>query len=118
LAIGHKKGAIIIKKFLAILITLASLLALNYSFVFFFNSNFVDFSFLSGIIGAVVIKFFNSSGSFTGRHMDMQLRGTTGLKQEIQEKKFTPTIGFYTAIGYTVFSVLVLFIYYKDYFIP
>jgi hypothetical protein len=50
--------------------------------------------------------------------MDMQLRGTTGLKQEIQEKKFTPTIGFYTAIGYTVFSVLVLFIYYKDYFIP
>ncbi|NQD64446.1 hypothetical protein HP456_00730 [Bacillus haikouensis] len=77
----------------------------------------MDYSFLSGIIGAVVIKFFNSSGSFTGRHMDTRLRGTTGIKQEIQEKQFTATTGFYTAIGYTVVSVIVLFIYYKDYFI-
>jgi hypothetical protein len=49
--------------------------------------------------------------------MDMRLRGTTGIKQEVQEKKFTPTIGFYTAIGYTLVSAIVLFFYYKDYFI-
>jgi hypothetical protein len=96
---------------------LSALLLLNYSFVFIFNTKFIDYSFVVGIIGAVTIKFFNSSGSFTGRHMDMRLRGTTGIKQEIQEKKFTPTIGFYTAIGYTVVSAIVLFFYYKDYFI-
>ena len=75
--------------------------------------------FLVGLLGAVVIYFFSSSGGFSSNNLDMLAQATTGFKMETsgkEEKKFYPSIAFYTSILYTVLAVIILIYTYKEYF--
>ncbi|UPG66227.1 hypothetical protein [Metabacillus endolithicus] len=57
--------------------------------------SFVDYSFFVGLLGAVVIYFFSSSGGFSSNNLDMLAQATTGFKMETnskEEKKFYTSI--------------------------
>ncbi|MCT2535764.1 hypothetical protein NC661_07530 [Aquibacillus koreensis] len=105
------------KKVIVAIATLAILVAVNYGITILFNQNYIDFSFVVGMLGAVTIRFFNSSGGYTSKNLEMIGQGITGIKMEQQDKKFEPNVAFYIAILYCVVALIVTFFYYKDYFI-
>lgn len=106
-----------IRKIISFLLTLIIILGINYGITILFKVGFIDYSFVVGLISIVVIYFFNSSGGFFSKNIDMQIQGQTGIRMEQkEEKKFYPSIAFFTAILYTVVSVIALLYTYKDYF--
>ncbi|WP_335870108.1 hypothetical protein [Bacillus sp. 2205SS5-2] len=78
---------------------------------------FYDLSFLVGLVSVVIIKFFTSSGGFASDSVRLSIQSRTGIKMDREEKTFTPSIAFYTAIGYTIYGFVTIFILYKDYFV-
>ncbi|PMC36387.1 hypothetical protein CJ195_16500 [Bacillus sp. UMB0899] len=110
------KGCIFIKKSLNILLTFLILLGLNYLFSYIFDVGFLDYSFLVGIFGMIVIKFFNSSGGYTSKQLDMQIQGETGIKvDQGEDKVFYPGYAFYTSLAYVILSIIALLVYYREY---
>ncbi|MCA0969507.1 hypothetical protein LCM20_02735 [Halobacillus litoralis] len=105
------------KKMLTIIFTLAVLLGLNYGLMVITNSSFIDFSFFLGLAVAFIIRYFNSSGGQISKSIDLQVQSTTGIKQEADNKKFNPSVGFFTCMIYAGISLVVTFFYYMDYFI-
>ncbi|WP_407270998.1 hypothetical protein [Radiobacillus sp. PE A8.2] len=100
------------------LITIAILLLINFGVAWIFEMKFFDIAVFVGIFVAVVIRFFNSSGGYTSRSMDLQIQSSTGIKQDTtSERKFSPSISFYTAVGYSVVALIGTLIYYREYFL-
>jgi hypothetical protein len=112
-----KRGEVSVKKVLSLFITLVVLFSINYFIAKFFQVSIVDFSFLVGLMGIVIIKFFGSSGGYSSRVLDMQIQSRTGIKQEQTNHAYQPSIPFYTAISYTLISAIVTLFYYSEYFI-
>ncbi|HEY9576972.1 MAG TPA: hypothetical protein VIR64_04805 [Pseudobacillus sp.] len=104
------------KKVVSFILTLFILSGATYGLTLLIEGNFFDYSFIIGLIGVVLIKFFNSSGGFTSDNLDMHLQSQTGIKQDRQLKSFDPPISFYAAILYTVVSFSLMLFYYRQYF--
>lgn len=100
-----------------VVLTLAILLALNTGLMLLTNSAFIDFSFVLGLAAAFLIKFFNSSGGHTSKTLDLQVQSSTGIKQTTENKKFYPSVGFYTCLSYSGLSLVITFFYYMEYFL-
>ncbi|GIN38065.1 hypothetical protein [Heyndrickxia oleronia] len=103
------------KKLLKIFTTLIILFILSFGTAYFTNTKVIDITFFVGVIVTVIIWFFSSKGGITSHSLDMQVQSTTGYKIEQQRYKFSPTITFLTSLIYTIISLIVLLIYYKDY---
>lgn len=81
-----------------------------------FQMKFIDLFFTMGLIASVLIYFFSSSGGLISKHTNRQIQGQTGLKVKQDENKFHSSFFFYGSVLYTVVSLIVTVIYYKDYF--
>ncbi|WP_157130819.1 hypothetical protein [Halobacillus mangrovi] len=81
------------------------------------GTHFIDLSFILGLAAAVAIKFFNSSGGYSSRSLDLRVQSQTGGKQTTVEKKFTASASFYTAIAYGAVGLIAILVIYRDYFI-
>ena len=100
------------------LITLLVLVGINYIVSKSTNTNFIDFSFGIGLIMSVIIWFFTSKGGFVSKYADVTMQSdTTNWKMRNEEHRFHPNVAFYSAILYTIISIVLTFVYYKDYFI-
>ncbi|WP_147294884.1 hypothetical protein [Oceanobacillus arenosus] len=92
-----------------------------------FNSNFIEWSFLTGLAATIFIGFFNSSGGFMSDLADSRLQSANNDEQwaaievrtkiDRQKRSFRPTTSFYVALSYTVIAGIASFIYYKDFLI-
>ncbi|WP_409293750.1 hypothetical protein V1498_11450 [Peribacillus sp. SCS-26] len=98
------------------LVTLLLMGGVNFG-VTLMGFTFLDASFFIGLAFAVLIYFFTSTGGFTSNNARLSVQGLTGLKVEEEKTGFSPSYAFYTAVLYTVVSLIASFIYYKDYFI-
>ncbi|MBM7647845.1 succinate dehydrogenase/fumarate reductase flavoprotein subunit [Bacillus ectoiniformans] len=104
-------------KWISFLLTIAVLGMLNFIIHAVFGVLFIDYAFVTGLIGAAGIYFFNSSGGYTSRNLEMKVQSQTGIKLKQEEnQKFSPTSAFYAAILYTVLAGIATFYYYKEYF--
>lgn len=103
------------KKLLKIFATLIILFILSFGTASFTNTKIIDITFFVGVIVTVVIWFFSSKGDITSHSLDMQVQSTTGYKIEQQRYKFSHTIPFLTSLIYTIISLILLLIYYRDY---
>ncbi|MBM7586983.1 hypothetical protein JOC86_003535 [Bacillus pakistanensis] len=98
-------------------LTLFILAVLNGVTAYLFNQSFIDVAFPVGLLLAIIIKFFTSSGGFVADTTRLNLQLQTGIKVEREEKKFETNVAFYTAVAYTVVSLFASLIVYKDYFL-
>lgn len=103
-------------KVLSTVITLVFMLGLNYGVSVYLNAAFIDYSFIVGLITALIIGFFTSKGGFTTQNNNMIVQSQTMYKMEVEKLKLTPTYAFYTAVVYTVISLITTIYFYKDYF--
>jgi hypothetical protein len=98
------------------LLTLGIIILANSTVSFFFQVRFIDYSFFVGLAFAVLIKFFNSSGGFAANLTRLKIQAKTGMKLDEEKQQFCPSIALYTAVGYTVISLILMIIYYRNYF--
>lgn len=106
------------KRLISGLITLLVLVGINFIVSKSTNTNYIDLSFAVGLIISVIIWFFTSKGGITSTYTDATIQSqTTNWKMKNEKHKFKPSIVFYTAVLYTLISIVFTFIYYKDYFI-
>ena len=107
--------------------TIGIILLVNWGAATFFNSNFFEWSFLSGLAVTIIIRFFNSSGGFMSDLTDSRLMSTNNDEQwaatevwtkiDRQKRSFRKTTAFYVALCYTVVTGIITLIYYINYFI-
>jgi hypothetical protein len=105
------------KKIAFSLLTFGVIVFVNWGVSLFFNVGFIEYSFFVGLAFVILIKFFNSSGGFTTNLTRLTIQSHTGIKIDEEKQVFTPSIAFYIAIIYTIISLIVTIIYYKDYFV-
>lgn len=106
-----------IRKIISFLLTSIVLVGINYGLTVVLNVDFIDYSFVVGLFGIVFIYFFSSSGGFSSKHLDMQIQGQTGIRMDQQKgRNFYPSIAFYTAVFYTICSIIAIVYTYKDYY--
>lgn len=113
---NEERGVCFMGKILSIVITLVVILGLNYVVSVYLNAAFIDYSFLVGLIMTLIIGFFTSKGGFTTQNNNMLVQSQTMYKMEVEKLKLTPTYAFYTAIIYTIVSLILTIYIYKDYF--
>ncbi|MED4015177.1 hypothetical protein [Sutcliffiella cohnii] len=103
-------------------ITIIVIVTLNFGLATIFDTNFIDWLFLSGLAVTMVLLFFNSSGGFTSDLADARLQGANNdefwpatevlTKIDRQKVSFSPRISFYVALSYTVVAGIVSIFYY------
>jgi hypothetical protein len=98
-------------------LTLVIISIVNAVIAFLFKQSFIDVAFPVGLLIAIILKFFTSSGGFISDSIRLNLQSQTGLKVEREEKKFEPKVAFYTAVFYTIISLIASIMVYKDYFL-
>ena len=113
---NKEKGGGEMKKMLTIIITTLILIGSNYFLASLLKVQFAEIAFFVGLIATVIIRFFTSSGGYMSKQLDMQIQGHTGIKVDRQERRFTPTVIYYTCLAYTIIAAVLTFIHYKDYF--
>ncbi|MDM5198077.1 hypothetical protein QUF84_08340 [Fictibacillus enclensis] len=99
------------------IVTLVGIIVLNFVCSWAAKVSFIDVAFITGLASAVILKFFTSSGGFFSNSARLQAQAQTGIKGEEEKKAFSPGISFYTAVGYTICSVIATAIYYREYFL-
>ncbi len=97
-------------------LTLVAIVIINFLGTFM-GLTFLDASIFSGILSAGIIHFFTSSGGFTSNQLRLIVQAQTGYKMNEERVTINPSYAFYTAIVYTIVSLVVTFVYYKEYFI-
>ncbi len=97
--------------------TLILMMVVNYLAASFLKWSFIDFSLFVGLVFVLGIRFFTSSGGISSNMVRVQVQSMTGIKVEEEKETFKPTYAYYTAIVYTLISLISIIIYYKDYFI-
>lgn len=106
------------KRIISGLITIVVLVGVTFIVSIITNTTFFDFSFGVGLVMSVIIWFYTSKGGFTSTFTDetMQIQ-STNWKIKKEKHTFNPNIAFYTAVFYTLISIVCTFIYYKEYLI-
>lgn len=99
------------------IVTLALMLVINYVAASMFNWSYIDLSLFVGLCFTLGIRFFTSSGGLSSNAVRVQVQSMTGIKVEEEKETFRPTFAYYTAIMYTLISLISIIIYYKEYFI-
>ncbi|MDL4842335.1 hypothetical protein [Aquibacillus rhizosphaerae] len=99
------------------LVTVVSILCVNWGLTFLLEAAFIEYAFFTGLIIATVIRFFNSSGGIGSSTVRMNTQAQTGIKIDEEKKEFNPTVVFYTAVIYTILAAIVTFFYYWDYLV-
>lgn len=97
-------------------ITITVMLLLNGGVAYLLDSEFMEYSFLTGIVIVGISSFLNSKGGIGSNTVRMSSQAQTGIKIEEEKQEFNPSIVFYTAIIYTFIAGIGTVIYYKDYF--
>jgi hypothetical protein len=111
------RGILIMKKLLIAIATLVIMPLITYIVVNFLNINFIDYAFLIALIMTAIIWFSSSKGGLTSNYTNGMVQSqTTNFKMTKEKFEFTPTIVFFTAVGYTIFILIMTIYYYKDYF--
>lgn len=106
------------KRLITILLTLLLLVGVNYFITVFFPVKFVDYAFVVGMLVSFIIWFFTSKGGVSSTIADSSIaQQTTNFKMEKQAYSFSPNLAFFTALAYTLLSFIMMFIYYRDYFL-
>ncbi|MBH0155354.1 hypothetical protein IHV10_03190 [Fictibacillus sp. 5RED26] len=105
------------KHVISCIITVILMLVVNYVVANLLGVTFIDFSLFVGLIFALTIRFFTSKGGISSNMVRMQAQAMTGIKIEEEKATFKPSYPYYTAIIYTLVSLVSIFVYYKDYFI-
>ncbi|WP_406944099.1 hypothetical protein ACJA3J_11930 [Halobacillus sp. SY10] len=98
------------------IVTVFVMVLINYGVASFFSGEFIEYSFLLGVVVMTIVWFFNSKGGFASNTVRLGVQARTGLKIEEEKQKFNPTVVFYTAVVYTMVALIITIIYYKDYF--
>ncbi|WLD94552.1 hypothetical protein [Alkalihalobacillus sp. AL-G] len=105
------------KKLLTIALTMIVLLGLNYAASFLSGVKFIDVSFAVGLLVGVIIWFFTSKGGFSSNYLDSMTQAqSTNFKMEKETHKFSPNAAFYTAVTYTIVSIVITLFMYRSYF--
>jgi hypothetical protein len=112
-----KEGGKCMRNIIVSVITLIIMIGVNFGLASIFNWNFIDFSLFVGLACTLIIRYFTSTGGLSSNMVRVQTQAITGIKVEEEKHTFKPTYAYYTALVYTVISLIGIFIYYKDYFI-
>jgi hypothetical protein len=99
---------------MSIIITTVLLAVLSFIIAYFTKTSFYDWTFIVGLAGIIIIRYFTSSGGFTSNLFRLEIQAQTGIKIEEEEGRFQPSVAYYTAIGYTLISVILTLIKYWD----
>lgn len=99
------------------MITLVIIGMINIGITFITDLRFIESSFFVGLISAVSIYFFSSSGGVTSCNLDRQVQGEVGIKVNSPEKKFYPSYAFFASIVYLVGATIATVIEYQEYFL-
>ncbi|MBY6036590.1 hypothetical protein KUV80_07995 [Fictibacillus nanhaiensis] len=99
------------------LVTCLFLVGVNYGLAMFFKWQFIDFSLFVGLSTTLIIRYFTSTGGMSSNMVRMQAQAITGMKIEETKSTFKPTYAYYTAMIYTIVSLIAVLVYYKDYFL-
>ncbi|WP_251551224.1 hypothetical protein [Neobacillus muris] len=97
-----------LKKILTIAVTLLILISVSFGFSLYFHSEFLDFSFIVGLIATIITWFFVSTDGAASRPPDHTIRVSTGLRNAYQKSHFTPNLPFVTSLIYTLLSIVVM----------
>lgn len=97
-------------------LTTIGLFTVNF-FTTFLGFHLIDTAFITGLFSTAIIYYFSSTGGFTSNHLRLQIQSQTGIKMDEEKRNFYPSIVFYTALSYTVISLIITFIFYKEYFL-
>lgn len=109
------------------IVTLGIILFVNWGASTLFSTDFIEWSFLTGLATTIFVGFFNSSGGFMSDLADSRLQGANNDEHwaatevrtiiDRQKRTFRPTPSFYVALGYTIIAGLLSVIFYTDFFI-
>lgn len=111
------RGTMMMKKLLIAIATLVIMPSITYIVVNLLNINFIDYAFLIALIITTIIWYSASKGGFTSNYTNVIIQSqTTNFKMTKEKLEFTPSIVFFTALGYTIFILILTIYYYKDYF--
>ncbi len=105
------------KHVISCIVTVILMLVVNYVVANLLGVAFIDTSLFVGLIFALTIRFFTSKGGLSSNMVRMQAQAMNGIKIEEEKATFKPSYPYYTAIIYTLVSLVSIFVYYKDYFI-
>ncbi|MED1865986.1 hypothetical protein P4V41_21275 [Fictibacillus nanhaiensis] len=105
------------KHVVSCIVTVITILVFNYVVANLLGVAFIDTSLFIGLIFAFTIRFFTSKGGLSSNMVRMQAQAMTGIKIEEEKAAFKPSYAYYTAIIYTLVSLVSILVYYKEYFI-
>ncbi|MBS4174667.1 hypothetical protein [Bacillus sp. FJAT-49736] len=102
---------------MSIFLTLLALLGINYAVAYLTGSNFIDYSFVVGLVSSIIVWFFTSKGGLTSRLTDAIVQiESTNFKMKSDTYKFSPNTAFFTSVAYTLVAIVITFYYYRKYF--
>lgn len=102
----------IIRKYISFIGTFLIIGIINFALTSWLDASYFDYSVFVGFFATIVIYFFTSTGGYTSRSLDVQIQGSTGLRQEETQSKFNPSYVFFGSLAYFLISLIVtIFIY-------
>ncbi|WP_226537305.1 hypothetical protein [Fictibacillus halophilus] len=104
------------KNIIISIVTLILMVAVNFVLARVMGWNFIDLALFVGLASVIIIRFFTSTGGLSSNMVRVQTQALTGIKVEEEKQTFKPTYAYYTALLYTIASLIGIFIYYKNYF--
>ncbi len=84
----------------------------NFLLTMWLDASFFDYSVFVGFFATILIYFFTSSGGYSSRNLDLQVQGSTGIRQEETQKKFYPSNVFSGSLLYFLISLIVTVVIY------
>jgi hypothetical protein len=105
------------KKIIWSIITISTIIFINWRLTILLNAAFMDYAFITGIGAVTIIWFFNSTGGTTSNSIRLQTQSQTGIKVDEEKKAFNPSVVFFSSVIYTAIALIATVFYYKDYFI-
>lgn len=103
------------KKVITVIITLIFLIILTFITAFYTKNKFIDLSFFVGLAITVCVMFFSSKGGITTRRLNMKNKRSR-INVEEQKFEFYPNYIFFTSVLYTILSLIITLLYYRNYF--
>jgi hypothetical protein len=94
------------------IVTLSSILLINWGLTTKLNADFMEYAFLTGVGITALTWFFNSSGGMTSNTIRMETQAKTGIKIEEEKQRFSPKTAFFTSLIYTLVAGIVTIFYY------
>ncbi|WP_369900805.1 hypothetical protein [Bacillus manliponensis] len=82
----------------------------------FLGWSFIDLTFFAGLCFVTISYVFSSKGGFSSNSLRLQAQSQTGIKIEAEQREFRVNPIFLGSFIYTVISLIVVVIYYWDYF--